>query len=338
MWWMGGSPLRVLTTAPIAEATTMSRIRPLLLLVTTASALDSSLFDAWLRQHERSYAPGEYSERQRNFEASVENIRSLQKLSPHATYDIFADDRADWSADERANGGSADISGLPVQPPFAPEEARKLRDSPIDWVARGAVTSPQSQGRCGTCLDFSGTASVESAWYIAGHRPLERLSVQQVVDCCGGGPGYCMDWVQSTGGLVRETDYPLANHSDPSIHGCRSPCNTTAEAKRVAKLTSISCLKNHEEDQIRAMLEEGPVSVSIAAKWLNGYKGGLINCTAEGIDHAVLLVGYGRENGFEYWKLRNSWGPHFGEEGYFRFVRGHTCLRGACQAHAEKSE
>ena len=143
-----------------------------------------------------------------------------------------------------------------------------------------------------------------------------------------------MDWVQSTGGLVRETDYPLANHSDPSIHGCRSPCNTTAEAKRVAKLTSISCLKNHEEDQIRAMLEVGPVSVSIAAKWLNGYKGGLINCTAEGIDHAVLLVGYGKENGFEYWKLRNSWGPHFGEEGYFRFVRGHTCLRGACQAHA----
>ena len=48
----------------------MSRIRPLLLLVTTASALDSSLFDAWLRQHERSYAPGEYSERVRNFEAA----------------------------------------------------------------------------------------------------------------------------------------------------------------------------------------------------------------------------------------------------------------------------
>ena len=54
------------------------------------------------------------------------------------------------------------------------------------------------------------------------------------------------------------------------------------------------------------------------------------------VDHAVLLVGYGVENGFSYWKLRNSWGPHFGEEGYFRFVRGHTCMRGACQAHAEK--
>ena len=113
----GFRELRVLDGAERGE---MSRIRPLLLLVTTASALDSSLFDAWLRQHERSYAPGEYSERQRNFEASVENTLAAE-AEPHATYDIFADDRADWSADERANGGSADISGLPVQPPFAPK-------------------------------------------------------------------------------------------------------------------------------------------------------------------------------------------------------------------------
>ena len=56
--------------------------------------------------------------------------------------------------------------------------------------------------------------------------------------------------------------------------------------------------------------------------------------TAEGIDHAVLLVGYGHENGFAYWKLRNSWGPAFGEDGFFRFVYGNTCMRGPCQAHA----
>ena len=85
--------------------------------------------------------------------------------------------------------------------------------------------------------------------------------------------------------------HPLANHSDPTITGCRSPCNTTAESHRVAKLANVTCLKNHEEEQIRAMLDKGPVSVSIAAHWLNGYKGGIINCTSEGIDHAVLLVG-----------------------------------------------
>jgi hypothetical protein len=56
-------------------------------------------------------------------------------------------------------------------------------------------------------------------------------------------------------------------------------------------------LPDHDEEQIRALLDHAPLSVSIAAKFLNGYHSGIINCTADGIDHAVLLVGYGVENG-----------------------------------------
>ena len=38
--------------------------------------------------------------------------------------------------------------------------------------------------------------------------------------------------------------------------------------------------------------------------------------------HAIVLVGWGEENGIPYWLCRNSWGKDWGDKGYFKMVRG----------------
>ena len=164
----------------------------------------------------------------------------------------------------------------------------------INWVTKGAVTTPTSQGRCATCQAFSCIADVEGAWFTGGH-PLTKLSEQEMIDC-GSGDQYGMRWIEANGGVASIVDAPLANHSDPNITGCRGITNcATVERKSSAYLNGSTCLTNHVESNILALLQHGPMSVSINAGPLNGYHGGVINCSGDGIDHAVTLVAHGTD-------------------------------------------
>lgn len=233
---------------------------------------------------------------------------------------------------------------------------------PINWVSKGAVWPATSQGRCATCQDFSCVADIEGAWFTSGHK-LIKLSEQQMIDC-GGGDAYGMKWVLRNGGIasgcaagpvghrgpIGNCEAPLANHSDPNMTGCRgvTDCNA-ANPHHAAYINGTTCLTNHVEENILALLQYGPMSVSIAASPLNGYSGGIINCSGAGIDHAVTLVAYGENatSGEKWWTIKNSWGPDFGEssphgdtrkghKGYARLKHGNLCLRGPCQAYVGK--
>jgi hypothetical protein len=197
---------------------------------------------------------------------------------------------------------------------------------PVDWNERGAVTKPTSQGRCATCQDFSCVADIEGAWHIGGH-PLTKLSEQEMIDC-GGGNQYGMRWVQANGGIasgcaagpvghtgpIGACQAPLANHSDRNLTGCRGVTNCTeVKPLHAAYINGTTCLTNHNESNILALLQHGPMSVSVNAGPFNGCErgwpaavhawrvralstlkpawplhadhGGIINCSGSGIDH-----------------------------------------------------
>lgn len=64
-----------------------------------------------------------------------------------------------------------------------------------------------------------------------------------------------------------------------------------------------------------------PISVAVDAQKWSPYRSGIFNSCGLQLDHGVLLVGATNE----YWKVKNSWGTSWGEQGYIRLARGNTC-------------
>jgi len=193
----------------------------------------------------------------------------------------------------------------------------------LDWVAKGAVTPVKNQASCGSCWTFSTTGAVEGAFAIATGTLLS-LSEQQLVSCShqggygcqGGWASRAIEWIEDHP-LCTEADYPYTSGGG-SNGVCKSSC---AGKVKTGGVYSVP----RSETALMAALNKGPVSIAIEAdkRAFQGYHGGILDNPACGtqLDHAVLLVAYGTD-GKDYWKIKNSWGPGWGEGGYIRFVRG----------------
>ena len=82
--------------------------------------------------------------------------------------------------------------------------------------------------------------------------------------------------------------------------------------------------ENNYLDLLNAVATVGPIAISVDASNWHAYDSGIFdgcNQSNPDIDHVVVLVGYGEENGQKYWLVRNSWSASWGEKGYVRIKR-----------------
>lgn len=215
---------------------------------------------------------------------------------------------------------------IPYDPlPFEIMENIKVPLS-FDWRKRGIVTEIMDQKTCGSCYAITIIDLIENHILIKYGKVI-RLSTQEIIDCprnyqlfgCEGGIKHrVFDYIKDRGGISSATDYPY----ETFVGTCRS---SQFEKIPIVIKDFVEVPANDEELLKQVLATIGPVAVSmdINHESFMRYSSGIYyekNCTKE-TNHAALLIGYGSENGKDFWIIKSSYGVKYGERGYMRIIR-----------------
>ncbi|XP_017098918.2 procathepsin L [Drosophila bipectinata] len=288
-------------------------------------------FEIFKNENNRKYLRND--DEFRSFKAFEENYKIIEKhnknfqegqtsfrLKPNKFADMNTDGylkgylRLLKSHTEEGADNIAEIVGSPLMT-NVPES--------LDWRKKGFVTPPQNQQTCGSCYAFSISESISGQVFKRTGKIL-NLSEQQIVDCSvshgnqgcvGGSLRNTLNYLQSTGGLMRADDYKYVSR--------KGKCQFVSDLS-VVNVTSWAILPAHDEQAIQAAVTHiGPVAISINAtpKTFQLYSDGIYDdpmCSSASVNHAMLIIGFGKD----YWILKNWWGQRWGESGYMRIRKG----------------
>jgi len=298
-----------------------------------------SNFKSFVKRFDKSYSDkGEYKRRYKVFKQNMKRVQFLRETE-RGTGQYGVTEFADMSEHEFKThklGLLKQAGGLLKDLPDWPEADIPDVKLPVefDWRKLGAVTPVKNQGMCGSCWAFSVTGNVEGQWKIRRGKLLS-LSEQELVDCdkydngCNGGlPTNAYEAIIELGGLELEDDY--------TYDGEDEKCHFNKTMVRAVVSGGVT-MPTNETQMAQWLLKNGPISIGINANAMQFYYGGISHpwrflCNPQSLDHGVLIVGFGIHHyplfrrDLPFWIVKNSWGPGWGEQGYYRVYRGDgTC-------------
>lgn len=214
------------------------------------------------------------------------------------------------------------------------------------FINHGDKCMPEAkdQANCGSCYAFSIISFYE--WLLCKRTgKLTRLSEQYIVDCgmetefrldldgCSGGEIERAAKFVAKYGLELGWNYPYTAREGTCPYENIQQHNNKSGYLRLNDNLAIDTIVPYKE--FGEQLKVSPLVISIGTYGSFGEYGGgvhrdkkccrtfsLVSCGA----HAVVLVGHGREDGEEYWIMRNSHSADFGEEGYYRMSKDSDCI------------
>lgn len=305
----------------------------------------AALYESWLIEHGKSY--NALGEKDKRFQIFKDNLKYIdeQNSVPDKSYKLGLTKFADLTNEEYRSiylgyKSSGDRRRLSTKESdrYLPKVGDNLPES-IDWREKGVLVGIKDQGGCGSCWAFSAIASIESINAIVTG-DLISLSEQELIDCdksyndgCNGGlMDYAFEFVIKNGGIDSEEDYPY-QESD-------GICDQNRKNAKVVKIDSYEDVPAYNEKALQKAVANQPVSIAIEAggRDFQHYKSGIFTGRCgTAVDHGVVAVGYGTENGKDYWIVRNSWGANWGESGYLKMQRNVASSSGLCGLAIEPS-
>ena len=187
----------------------------------------------------------------------------------------------------------------------------------------------RNQEQCGSCWAFSASEVLSDRFCIASHGKIDVvLSPQTLVSCdsenmgCQGGYlDKAWEYLVSNGIALDQCEPYTSGGGDSGT--CPTKCADGSQIKyyKAANYKHITGVSNIQTD----LMTNGPVQVAFEVyQDFMSYKSGIYKHISGSLlgGHAVEMVGWGIDSGTAYWIIKNSWGPTWGESGYFRIVRG----------------